>query len=46
MLTAVMNKSTIGLKGGCNPVPLAYTLRSGNLVIELADLEKERGRFR
>jgi uncharacterized membrane protein len=42
----VMNKSTIGLKGGCNPVPLAYTLRSGNLVIELADLEKERGRFR
>jgi uncharacterized membrane protein len=42
----VMNKSTIGLKGGCNPVPLAYTLRSGNMVIELADLEKERGRFR
>jgi uncharacterized membrane protein len=42
----VMNKSTIGLKGGCNPVPLAYTLRSGNMVIETADLEKERGRFR
>ncbi|MDR3303951.1 MAG: DUF2318 domain-containing protein [Treponema sp.] len=42
----VMNKSTIGLKGGCNPVPLAYTLRSGNMVIDSADLEKERGRFR
>ncbi|MDR0731564.1 MAG: DUF2318 domain-containing protein, partial [Treponema sp.] len=42
----VMNKSTIGLKGGCNPVPLAYTFRSGNMVIEIADLEKERGRFR
>jgi uncharacterized membrane protein len=42
----VMNKSTIGLKGGCNPVPLAYTLRSGSIVIELAELEKERGRFR
>jgi uncharacterized membrane protein len=42
----VMNKSTIGLKGGCNPVPLPYTLRSGTLVIALADLEKERGRFR
>jgi uncharacterized membrane protein len=42
----VMNKSTIGLKGGCNPVPLAYTLRGGNMVIETADLEKERGRFR
>jgi uncharacterized membrane protein len=42
----VMNKSTIGLKGGCNPVPLAYTFRSGNIVIETGDLEKERGRFR
>jgi uncharacterized membrane protein len=42
----VMNKSTIGLKGGCNPVPLAYTLRGGNMVIELSDLENERARFR
>jgi uncharacterized membrane protein len=42
----VMNKSTIGLKGGCNPVPLDYTFRSGSMVIKIADLEKERGRFR
>ncbi|MDR3325364.1 MAG: DUF2318 domain-containing protein [Spirochaetaceae bacterium] len=42
----VMNKSTIGLKGGCNPVPLAYALRKGSLVIDTANLEKERARFR
>jgi uncharacterized membrane protein len=42
----VMNISTIGFKGGCNPVPLAYTLRSGNMVIDTEDLEKERTRFR
>jgi uncharacterized membrane protein len=42
----VMNVSTIGFKGGCNPVPLAYTLRRGAMVIQTADLEKERNRFR
>jgi uncharacterized membrane protein len=42
----VMNISTIGFKGGCNPVPLAYTLRSGNMVINTGDLEKERQRFK
>jgi uncharacterized membrane protein len=41
----VMNKQTIGFKGGCNPVPLAYTLRGGNMIIKTEDLEKERGRF-
>jgi uncharacterized membrane protein len=42
----VMNISTIGFKGGCNPVPLAYTLRSGNMVIAIDDLEAERSRFK
>jgi uncharacterized membrane protein len=42
----VMNISTIGFKGGCNPVPLAYTLRSGSMVIKTEDLEKERNRFK
>ncbi|MDR0998764.1 MAG: Fe-S-containing protein [Treponema sp.] len=42
----VMNISTIGFKGGCNPVPLAYTMREGNMVIRTADLEAERGRFK
>jgi uncharacterized membrane protein len=42
----VMNISTIGFKGGCNPVPLAYTLRSGVMVINTGDLENERNRFK
>jgi uncharacterized membrane protein len=42
----VMNTSTIGFKGGCNPVPLAYTMRGGNMIIQTADLEAERGRFK
>ncbi|MDR1178221.1 MAG: Fe-S-containing protein [Spirochaetaceae bacterium] len=42
----VMNKSTIGFRGGCNPVPLAYALRSGSMVIQTQDLENERWRFK
>ncbi|MDR2759385.1 MAG: Fe-S-containing protein [Spirochaetaceae bacterium] len=42
----VMNISTIGFKGGCNPVPLAYSLRSGNMVVEIANLENEKVRFK
>ncbi|MDR1065396.1 MAG: Fe-S-containing protein [Oscillospiraceae bacterium] len=42
----VMNKSTIGFKGGCNPVPLAYTLENGSMVIRTSDLESEKGRFK
>ncbi|MDR2184147.1 MAG: Fe-S-containing protein [Treponema sp.] len=41
----VMNISTIGFKGGCNPVPLAYFLRSGFMVIQTTDLENEKTRF-
>jgi uncharacterized membrane protein len=41
----VMNKSTIGFKGGCNPVPLAYAIRDGAMSVLLADLENEKGRF-
>ncbi|MDR1147015.1 MAG: Fe-S-containing protein [Spirochaetaceae bacterium] len=42
----VMNISTIGFKGGCNPVPLSYTLRSGFMVIETINLENEKNRFK
>ncbi|MDR1468031.1 MAG: Fe-S-containing protein [Spirochaetaceae bacterium] len=41
----VMNKNTIGFKGGCNPVPLAYTIHEGNMVVRCEDLENERSRF-
>jgi uncharacterized membrane protein len=42
----VMNKATIGFRGGCNPVPLAYTMRSGNMIIQIESLETERARFK
>ncbi len=41
----VMNISTIGFKGGCNPVPLPYTLSGGTLVIQTQSLENEKKRF-
>jgi uncharacterized membrane protein len=42
----VMNKSTIGFKGGCNPVPLSYSVRDGAMIVRLDDLEAEKGRFK
>jgi uncharacterized membrane protein len=41
----VMNKSTIGFKGGCNPVPLTYTVSGGNMIIQVQNLENEKKRF-
>ena len=40
----VMNTSTIGLAGGCNPIPLAFRVEGGSVVIAMDDLiagEKE-----
>ncbi|MBQ6647161.1 MAG: DUF2318 domain-containing protein [Clostridia bacterium] len=42
----VMNTNTIGLPGGCNPVPLAFSIKDGNLVIQMADLIKAEARFK
>ncbi|MDR2770714.1 MAG: Fe-S-containing protein [Clostridiales Family XIII bacterium] len=42
----VMNKATIGFKGGCNPVPLAYEIAGGNMVVQIQDLENEQKRFK
>lgn len=42
----VMNKSTIGFPGGCNPVPLAYRVEGGHMRITIADLEKDAWRFK
>ena len=41
----VMNISTIGFPGGCNPVPLKFVISDGNLIIKTKDLEAERRRF-
>ncbi|MBP3730197.1 MAG: DUF2318 domain-containing protein [Mailhella sp.] len=41
----VMNKATIGFAGGCNPVPLAFSLKDPFLIIDTEDLEAEESRF-
>jgi uncharacterized membrane protein len=41
----VMNTSTIGLPGGCNPVPLKFEIEGGNMVIKTSDLAAEARRF-
>jgi uncharacterized membrane protein len=41
----VMNTSTIGLPGGCNPVPLKFEITGGNMIINVADLAAEARRF-
>lgn len=42
----VMNRNTIGYKGGCNPIPLAYSIVSGNVRIAISDIELESARFK
>jgi uncharacterized membrane protein len=42
----VMNISTIGFPGGCNPVPLRFGISQGHMVILTTDLEAEQPRFR
>ena len=42
----VMNKNTIGFKGGCNPVPFAYEIRGGKVYIDVKELEREEKRFK
>jgi uncharacterized membrane protein len=42
----VMNKSTIGFPGGCNPVPLEFKLSEGTMIIETHNLDAEAHRFK
>lgn len=41
----VMNKATIGFKGGCNPVPFPYVVKDGQIVIDKTALQNEKDRF-
>ena len=42
----VMNINTIGFKGGCNPIPLPYEVKDGNLVFSLSDILAGEKEFR
>ena len=40
-----MNIATIGFKGGCNPIPIEYTVSNGSLTVPLSVLEASEGVF-
>lgn len=42
----VMNIATIGFPGGCNPVPLRFSIARSHMVILTRDLDAEQERFR
>ena len=42
----VMNINTIGFKGGCNPIPLAYEVKDGSLVFRMEDILAGEKEFR
>ncbi len=42
----MMNKATIGTKGGCNPIPIEYSVSDGKLRVPQEALEKARDIFR
>ena len=37
----IMNTSTIGFPGGCNPIPIQYELTGGKLLFQVAELESQ-----
>jgi uncharacterized membrane protein len=41
----MLNTSTIGFRGGCNPAPLTYEIQDGKMVIPEQELEAGKGRF-
>ncbi|PIE53854.1 MAG: hypothetical protein CSA35_09085 [Dethiosulfovibrio peptidovorans] len=42
----VMNKNTIGFKGGCNPIPFAYEVKDSKIYIDVRELERHEKRFK
>lgn len=42
----VMNKGTIGFAGGCNPIPLPFSVTDGYLCVDVNDLEIQSKLFR
>ena len=42
----VMNINTIGFKGGCNPIPIAYSVADGYIVVPVSELEAHEKDFR
>lgn len=41
----IMNKATIGFRGGCNPIPFEYKIENSKIIIDKSVLDKEKERF-
>lgn len=41
-----MNKATIGTRGGCNPIPIEYSISDGKLKVPQSELEKNAKIFK
>lgn len=41
----VMNRGTIGFKGGCNPIPIPYIVHDEKIKVDPKDLDNESGVF-
>lgn len=42
----VMNKNTIGFRGGCNPIPFPYEIRESKIFIDVKELIAHERRFK
>ena len=42
----VMNINTIGFKGGCNPIPVSYSVENGYIVLPTAELTEHEAEFK
>ena len=42
----VMNISTIGFKGGCNPIVIPYEIKNGRIIVPIAGLMEYEGEFK
>ena len=42
----VMNINTIGFKGGCNPIPIEYSVSDGSIIVPVSTLEAHEKDFR
>lgn len=41
----IMNKATIGFKGGCNPIPFEFKIEDSKIIIDKKVLDSEKERF-
>jgi len=41
-----MNKTTIGMKGGCNPIIIDYDIVDGDIIVPVSEMVKNQSHFK